>query len=202
MAGQSPFFLTGANAKVKLDGKTIAFATDFSYSVQIEHATPQLLGMYEVANVEPMLYKVTGSMTVIRYAKNMKEFVEKDNRVAPDGVSKKGNGIGALEPGGVSGVLKSTVGVSMNSGQAYHSLDPSKLQNAMKFDVELYQKAQRSDGTQESQAFARLRDCRIVRVDGGVTKRGMAIEKIQFQAIYLDQDSFQAAMSGLGQQFM
>ena len=202
MAGQSPFFLTGANAKIKLDGKTIAFATDFSYSVQVVHATPQLLGMYEVANVEPMAYRVTGSMTVIRYAANMKGFVEDDGRVAPSGVNEKGNGIGALEPGGLTGVVKSTIGVSMNSGMAYHSLDPSKLQNAMKFDVELYQKGQRSDGTTSSQAFARLRDCRIIRVDGGVNKNGMAQEQLQFQAIYLDQDSFEAAMSGLGQQFL
>ena len=201
MAGQSPFFLTGANAKIRLDGKTIAFATDFSYSVQIEHATPQLLGMYEVANVEPLVYRVTGSMTIIRYTKNMKQFVEAMGRTAPHGVNEAGNGIGALEPSGLKGALQSTVGISMNSGQAYHSLDPSKLQNAMKFDVEVYQKALMNDGGGTTQAFCRLRDCRIVRVDGGLTKRGMATEKIQFQAIYLDQDSFQAAMSGLGQQF-
>jgi len=202
MAGKTPFFLTGANAKIKLDGRTMAFATDFSYSVEVVHATPQLLGMYEVANVEPMAYKVTGSMSVIRYAKNMKEFLESNGAYAPGGVNIKGNGVGAMEPGkGVRDIAKMTLGGGMHHGQAYYSLDPSKLSNAMKFDVELYQKGFYADKTQ-AQAFARLRDCRIVRVDGGVTKRGMATERWHFQAIYLDQDSFQAGMSGLGQQFL
>lgn len=203
MAGQSSFFLTGANAKIKLDGKTIAFAADFSYSVEVVHATPQLLGMYEMANIEPLAYKVTGSMTIVRYAKNMKEFIEDDGRVAPAGVNKSGNSIGGLLPTNkVKAAVQSTVGLGMNHGQAYDSLDPSKLKSAMKFDIELYQKGERRDGTKDVQAFARLRECRLIRVDGGVAKRGMATEKWTFQAIYLDQDSFQAGMSGFGQQFL
>ena len=198
MAKLSPFFLTGANAKIKLDGKTIAFATDFSYSVVVEHATPQLLGMYEVANVEPLVYKVTGTLTIIRYTKNMKDFMEAHGRTTPPGVSNKGNGIGAMGPtwGNKWG---SRFDQFMHSGHVNKSLDPSQMKDAMKFDIEVYQKS--FDDTDPLQAFVRLRDCRITRIDGGVTKRGMATEKIQFQAIYLDQDSFEAAMSGLGQQF-
>ena len=203
MSGQMPFFLTGANAKIKLDGRTIAFATDFSYTVEVVHAAPQLLVMYEVANVEPLAYKVTGSMTIIRYAANMKDFVDKQGGKAPNGVSNKGNGIGATEPGnGLRDIAKTTLGGGMHHGMAYHSLDPSKLKNAMKFDVELYQKGQQLGGTQENQAFARLRECRISKISGSVNRNGMAQEQLSFQAIYLDQDSFKASMSGLGQQFL
>ena len=35
MAGIRPTFITGANAKVRVNDKTLAFCTDLSYSVQV-----------------------------------------------------------------------------------------------------------------------------------------------------------------------
>ena len=61
MAGSKPFFVTGANAKLVLNGKTIAFGTDLSCSVVISHQTPHVLGMYEGVSVEPLSYNVGGS---------------------------------------------------------------------------------------------------------------------------------------------
>ena len=67
MAGQTPFFLTGANAKIRVNGVTLAFCTNLSYSIAVNHATPQVLGMYEGSSVEPLSYRVTGSFTIIKY---------------------------------------------------------------------------------------------------------------------------------------
>jgi hypothetical protein len=208
-----PIFITGANAKIKLNGMTVAFATDISYTVEVAHATPQLLGMYEAANVEPLSYRVSGTLTIIRYAKNMKNFLDPNT---PKGVSDTGNGIGAYGPGGFN--IKTVLG---NDGKANQSLDPKEFDNAVKFDIEIYQKAVNNVKTNkknvltsmvsdfftpgassEMQAVARLRDCRLVRTDFTLSKRSPAIQKFAFKAIYLDEDSFRADASGIGQEFM
>lgn len=48
MAGVKPMFLTGANAKIKVNGITLAYCTNLSYSVKVAHATPTVLGMFEL----------------------------------------------------------------------------------------------------------------------------------------------------------
>src|ERR1035437_3837033 len=70
MAGTRPFFITGDKLKILLDGKTVAFATDLTCSIQIAHQTPHVLGMYEAVSVEPLSYNVTGSFSIIRYVHN------------------------------------------------------------------------------------------------------------------------------------
>ena len=93
MAGIRPQFITGANAKIKLNGKTLAFCTDLSYSIQILTQTPKVLGMYEGSSVEPLGYNVTGSFTVIRYAKDVRAAT---GGKAPQGMAQNdaGNGVG------------------------------------------------------------------------------------------------------------
>jgi hypothetical protein len=73
MAGNKPFFISGAKAKIKVNNKTMAFCSDLSYSVQIITQTPKVLGMYEGTSVEPLGYNVSGSFTIIRYAKGAQE---------------------------------------------------------------------------------------------------------------------------------
>src|ERR1035437_4367797 len=92
MSGVHPFFITGANAKIKLNGKTLAFCTELSYSIQILTQTPKILGMYEGSSVEPLGYSVSGSFTVIRYAKGASTATEGH----PQGTvsNDAGNGVG------------------------------------------------------------------------------------------------------------
>ena len=92
MSGIRPIFITGANAKIKVNGKTLAFCTDLSYSVDVIHQTPKVLGMYEGTSVEPLGYSVSGSFTVIRYVKDVKA----STGAAPRGLADNdaGNGIG------------------------------------------------------------------------------------------------------------
>lgn len=75
-----PFFLTGANAKIIVNNVTLAFATDISYRIDIKHATPRVLGMYEAQEVQPLMYAVSGSFTIIRYAKGLKTIINGGNK--------------------------------------------------------------------------------------------------------------------------
>lgn len=221
MSGLTPFFLTGANAKIRLNNKTLAFCTDLSYSIQILHQTPKVLGMYEGSSVEPLGYTVSGSFTVIRYAKDAAAAVgSKPNGTANNDA---GNGVGNWGGvwGGTAGDFLARNGVG-NDGRANEALDPSKFANSTTFDIEVYQKVKAqatnnsgfsgvtnlgsqirdiaaggTGGGKQTDAlgFARIRSCRITQADFQLTKKGAAIQRFNFVALYVDEDSFVADFS-------
>lgn len=196
MAGTRPTFITGANAKVRVNDKTLAFCTDLSYSVQILTQTPKILGMYEGSSVEPLGYSVSGSFSVIRYAKDVKSAVG-GNAVRDLAGNDAGNGIGNLGGtwGGTLGDFLARNGVG-NDGRANEALDPSKFQNSVTFDIQVYQKTPTGDI-----GVANIRNVRITQADFQLTKRGAAVQRFNFVALYVDEDSFVADFSGKGQQF-
>lgn len=195
MSGVKPFFITGANAKVKVNDKTLAFCTDLSYSVSILTQTPKILGMYEGSSVEPLGYTVSGSFTVIRYAKDAKSNVGS----APNGAAGNdaGNGVGNWGSawGGGLGSFFARNGVG-NDGRANEALDPSKFANSVTFDIQVYQKTQSGEI-----GVANIRNVRITQADFSLTKKGAAQQRFNFVALYVDEDSFVADFSGQGQQF-
>jgi hypothetical protein len=182
MSGKKPLFLTGANAKIKVNGVTLAYAVDLSYSIRVEHATPTVLGMYEASSVEPISYSVTGTFTVVRYVAEMHE-----KTGGNAGTSKKGNGAGTW--GGDAGLLKTT-------GRAYESFVPSKLSTSSSFSIEIFQKYNGG-----SMPVAKIRDARITASDFQIDKKSTAMQRFSFTALYADEDSFIADFSGDGQQF-
>ena len=77
MAGITPSFVTGAKAIVKIYDKTVAFCSDVSYNVSVEHVPIESLGIFEIISHEPVAYTVNGSFSVVRYAgtdANLKNF--------------------------------------------------------------------------------------------------------------------------------
>ncbi len=197
MAGIKPFFITGANAKVKLNDKTLAFCTDLSYSVTINTQTPKILGMYEGSSVEPLGYTVNGSFTVIRYAKDVGSSV---GGAIPNGVAQNdaGNGVGNWGGmwGGKAGDFFARNGIG-NDGRANEALDPSKFQSGTTFDIQVYQKTPNGGIL----GVANIINARITKADFQLTKKGAAVQRFEFTALYADEDSFVADASGRGQQF-
>lgn len=234
MSGIRPFFLNGASAKIKLNGKTLAFCTDLSYSIQILTQTPKVLGMYEGSSVEPLGYSVSGTFTVIRYAKDIASAV---GGTKPNGIAENdaGNGVGNWGSvwGGKLGDFLSRNGIG-NDGRANEALDPSKFSNGTTFDIQIYQKVdtrsgkvQTADGVTNAVGsaaailqgsantgggggsgpsidfvgVANIRNCRITQADFSLSKKGVAMQRFTFTALYADEDSFVADFSGQGQQF-
>lgn len=231
MSGIRPFFITGANAKIRLNGKTLAFCTDLSYTVQILHQTPKVLGMYEGSSVEPLGYSVSGSFTIIRYAKDAKSATKSS---VPGATSNDaGNGVGnwaGAWGNGLLGNAASQLGVG-NDGRANEALDPSRFDTATTFDIQVYQKvpnaASQDNGLlnqidrtvqnisnvvgrgEQATGFsknnfigvANIRNCRITQADFTLSKKGVATQRFNFTALYVDEDSFVADFSGNGQHF-
>ena len=197
MSKIAPFFLTGANAKIKLNGKTLAFCEEVAYRVEIKHAAPVVLGMYEPSSVEPLAYHVTGSLTIIRYMRDVAPYNIDRGSSVPAGVDPEGNGVGNMSS---RNILRRTIAGS--DGKVHEAMDPKALADAVRFEIEIYQKLQDGpDGEKVVAPVARLRDCRITLADFRLNKKNPARQTFNFRAIYADEDSFTADMSGTGQQY-
>jgi hypothetical protein len=198
MANKAPFFPTGGNVKIRVNGVTLAYATDFRYTVRVNHQDARILGVYEHDTAEVLSYDVNGSFTLIRYIEGVKDRLEAAGAVAPNGASNLGNGVGswtANQPNGLAGVIRNS-GNLTNDGRANEALDPSRYHTGTWFDIELYQKVVGGRQT----GIAKLRNCRITQVDTEISKRGIMTQSFQFISNGVDEDSFLANPSGVGQQ--
>jgi len=191
MAGKVPFFLTGANAKIKVNGVTLAFASNLSYQVDVPHFAPKVLGVYEGDSLEALGYSIRGQFSVIRYIEGLQR-----NGDTPIGAETTGNGLGNWTKyrGGLGGLAANTIGLPGDS-KAHQNLDPSRFSDGMAFDIEVYQKMPNGE---TSGAF-RLRGVRITGVSGSLSKKEAYGQVFSFQAQYFDDDSLIADPSGQGQ---
>ena len=193
MAGKQPFYLTGSNAKIRINNRTIAFCTDMSYTVTVNHEAPIVLGMYEGSSVEPLSYEVTGAFTIIKYTAGFKTDVANP----PSTVNERGNGIGAWGPETLLKKLAGGLDITGPDGRAYDSLNPRKLETAAGFEIEISQKI----NDVANRSVAKIRNCRITKADFRLSKNDVARQAFQFRALYVDEDTFLADFSGFGQQF-
>lgn len=176
-----PSFVTGANAKIKAGGITLAYAQDVSYNVEVTHIPIETMGRYEVVSNEPIAYFVNGTLSVIRYTS-----VAKTNSM--DKVASNGNAPARWNfttPSGTDGM---------------DHLNPSLILTSQTFDIEVFQKIkQNSTAATDNILVAKLIDSRFTRLGGAVNKRGVLVEQFAFNAILADQGSDaseQASRSG------
>jgi len=160
MAGKLPGFITGASAKIKLDGKTLAYATDVSYNVDTLTVPVECMGRYEVLSNEPIAYGCNGTFSVIRYTDQAKI-------ASIDGAAASGNS--ATNIGGTT----ATVGNHMN---------PAVMLSSKTFDVEIFQKIKTTGGADVKSIF-KINDCRVVRRGASVNKRGVLVDMYSFVGI-------------------
>ena len=191
MASQVPTFITGANAKITVDGKTFAYASDVSYVVSVDTIPIETMGRYEAVTIEPVNYSVAGTLNVVRYTSLA-------NNTANTS-SSKGNGLGNVT--GTSG------------GTQSDQFNPGNMLLSASWDLVVYQKyasAAGLTGTSEisngqpdgtikgvSQlAIIRISDCRFTRKSASITKRGILVDALSFVGILASDESFVSSPSG------
>lgn len=193
MAGQMPSFITGANAKIKVGTLTMAYAQDVSYSIEVSTIPVETIGRYEVVTNEPIAYYVSGTLSVIRYTKSAASVTGTTGTVL-QGVNKTGNSINNWN--------------DASAGNIGKHFDPGQLLNSKTFDLEIIAKISGSSGgaiaavgsTPEVAAGAnpagstggesiiKIRDCRLTRKQGSITKRGLIVDQFAFSAVLADND--------------
>jgi hypothetical protein len=168
MANLKPGLVTGSNAKLKIAGRTMAYATDVQYSVDVAVVPVEVMGRYEVITNEPIATSVNGSFTVVRYTAG--------NANVPD-AAKSGNGVGQFGNGGASG------------GNQANAFNPGQMLSSSTVDIEIYQR--KSDaGFEKTTPLVKIQDCRLTRLSSSLNKRGIMTESYQFVGILYGDDSF------------
>jgi hypothetical protein len=180
MAGIKPGFITGANARVKLDGKTLAYCTDLNFTVDVATIPIEVIGTYEVKSYEPVAYSVNGSFSVIRYT-------QKDGSTNPHS-GAAASGTPADKLGGTNTVGK--------------QLDPGRILTSSTFDLEIHQVAANSETTTAANSTYKIQDCRVTRRSSSLNKRGVMVDSYVFVGVLGgDTDSGQVTtVSNSGQQ--
>jgi hypothetical protein len=182
MSGKKPSFITGANAKIKVGGKTFAYASDVSYSVTVDTIPIETMGRYEAVTNEPVNYTVNGELSVVRYTA-----IAKSNNMP--GASAGGNGLGKVD--------------FTTGGNGADHINPGNLLLSQTWDLAVYQKAQTAAttggataATTEVAEFLTIKDCRFTRKSAGLTKRGIMVDRLSFVGIMADDESFDSSASG------
>jgi hypothetical protein len=175
MAGIKSTFVVGARAKVKIDSKTLAFATNVNYTVDVAHIPVEVLGAYEVVAYEPVGYRVNGTLTIVRYTAN-------GNTTRTDGANADGNSVFKM-------------GDSANAARAPAAFNPGNLILSETFEIEVYD---RRDGTKanDGQKFVTIHDARFERRSGGLNAKGLLEEQYSFNGILMHDDAATVSKSG------
>ena len=184
MAQRKPSFVTGANAKIKVGGKTFAYASDVAYTISVDTIPIETMGRYEAVTNEPVNYTVNGSLTVVRYTK----IAGQAGMPSPE---TRGNGLGNA--------------TFATGGVASDHFNPGNMLLSQTWDLQVYQKTQSSPttggdtsvaATEESVEFITISDCRFNRKSATITKRGILQDSLGFVGILAGDDSFKASHSG------
>ena len=188
MPGMQQAFITGANAKIKLFNKTMAYATDVSYNVTVQTIPIESMGKYEVHANEPVGYSVDGTFSVIRYTYKAQLSRVQDASLTGNSPVWIGNNAAGAD-------------------NAFDHLNPQGILVSKTFDLEIYQKiavGTAAVGTATGNANAaddipvtRVRYCRLTRRGMSLNKRGVMVDNYAFVGIYLDDtDSNNAGIVG------
>lgn len=182
MAGKKPSFITGANAKIKVGGKTFAYAADVSYQVAVDTIPIETMGRYEAVTNEPVNYSVAGELSVVRYTG-----IAKTNGMP--GTNTGGNGLGRVD--------------YTTGGNGANELNPGNILFSQTWDLSVFQKEQlaatAAGGTAtvtDSVEFITIKDCRFTRKSSALNKRGILVDRLAFVGIIADDESFDASFSG------
>ena len=176
MAGVKPGFITGANARIKLDGKTLAYCTDLNYTVDVAVIPIEVIGTYEVKSYEPVAYSVNGSFAVIRYTKA-------DHTNPHEGTASTGDAPNNI--GGTNSIGK--------------HLDPGLILTSSTFDIEIHQVAANTEASTLANGIFKIQDCRVTRRGSSLNKRGVMVDSYAYVGVLAGDTDVTTAVSHSGQ---
>jgi hypothetical protein len=161
MAQIRPALITGANAKIKVGTKILAYAVNVAYGVSVDTIPVETMGRYEVVNYEPLSYYISGSLSIIRYTGKMA--TDRPDSIPDSNMS--GNGTEHWVNG---------------------HFNPATLINSESVDIEIFQKAGTgAPGTPSTEDIEviKLVNCRLTGKGSNLSKRGYLVEGYEFVGV-------------------
>lgn len=175
---KKPTFVVGARAKIKIDNKTVAFATNVNYNIDVTHVPVEVMGAYEVIAYEPVGYRVSGTLTVVRYTSS-------PNATTVNEADDKGNS-------------SFSMGADNNTAGVKAAFNPGNLLISETFNIDIFD---RRDGrpTEDGVKFVTIQDARFERRSGGLNAKGLLEEQYSFNGILFSDDVATVTASGPNQ---
>jgi hypothetical protein len=137
MANQIASFASGSVLKIIIDGSTMAYATNLSFSDDVSHAAVGGIGSFSYDALEPLQYLARGSFSLMRHSQKATALLSS----LPERM--KQGGVGEAD------------GNSMLKG---NSFNPSQLLLSKTFDINVYEKG--ANDTLTDSVFT-IHDCRL-----------------------------------------
>lgn len=185
MANKTPGMITGANAKITIGDTTLAYASDVSYNLTIDHIPVEVMNKYEVISNEPVAMALSGSFSVVRYSKAAAQEVP----VIENGVDT-GRKTTIYVPGATNSPNEWKQG-----SDKLRSFSPGDLLASKTFDITITQRYW--DGKKEDDVvFLKFKDCRITGRSTSLNKRSVMTERFDFVGETMDDDKVTSASSG------
>lgn len=184
--GLNPFFLTGATAKVKIGGITMAYCAELQFSVQLPSAAPKILGMLESETIETLSYDVVGSFLLVRYAAGVASAYRAGTK-APSGVNGLGNGIGVWK--------KDNMFLANLKAATFFDLDvfQKNMTNVLDTSVlvpdPLNPVFKAVGGTISTTPVFKIKKCKIIGMDTQIGKRAISMQTFVFRGCAEDEES-------------
>lgn len=187
MAGLKPGMITGATAKIEVGGSTLAYASDVSYTLTIDHIPVEVMNKYESISHEPIGMRLSGSFSIVRYSlkgvapgvpilnANKEDTGEKTKEFAP-GQSNS--------PRFWKNSATDTEAGTMNA------FSPKDILTSKTFDITIFQRYVMGDGkTQDTKPFLKFLDCKITARSTSLDKRSVMSERFDFVGILMQDDN-------------
>lgn len=180
MANLIPSFANGSALKIVVDGVTIAYATNLSFSDDVTHAGVGGVGSYSYDALEPVQYAARGGFSVTHYSKAAMTAVKAGNTAGLTASTTS-------QAPARSGDKDSLNGGDGNSFLVANSFNPINLLTSRTFDIQVFQGA--ADATtgvrspaKDSLVFT-CKDCRLTSYGLSFTPGTLVAEQIGFICI-------------------
>jgi len=181
--------ITGANAKIQVADTTLAYASDVSYTLNIDHIPVEVMNKYEVVSNEPVSMTLSGSFSVVRYSKAATIEVplldDNGNPVSPPKTTTK------YVPGESNSPNEWT-----HDKSKLKPFSPGDLLASKTFDITITQRYVDANGKEQDVNFLKFKDCRITGRSTSLNKRSVMVERFDFIGETMDDDKITSAGSG------
>lgn len=162
MAGFIPSFSSGSSLVIQVDGVTLAYASNLSFSDDVPHAAIGGVGSYNYDTIEPLQYASRGGFSITHYDKQA---------------------VQAINNGAASGVSYAPDRANSNGNTMLRAryFSPLLLLTQKTFDIDVYERKNTS-GTSSNdliKAFT-ISDCRLTSYSITFTPGQLVAENIGF----------------------
>ena len=179
MANILPSFASGSNSVIVVDGITLAYATNLSFTDDMSHAAVGGIGSYSYDTIEPTQYAVRGNITIMQYSAAAVAEASAIATLSPTS-DKKGST--------VTGTPARMGGVNGNSFLVSKYFSPVMLLLQQTFDIDVYERqVDKATGNLEksTSAIFQIQNCRLNSYNLTFTPGSLISENLTFSALGL-----------------